>query len=200
MKTVLKRIEFTPGNQSGFGILEVVIGIAILALLSSMVVPNYMKQQAGYERKKFVTGLNAIMSEVWQRALMSEKIERVGFNFKTRIVSVSQATDRFDKDGNPEFDPITLHYADNNFYIPESFDFKQFYINQEDEMAARGAHGTTDDVWFYVMPSGMAQSVIINFFDTKDAKVDTDGKEVSLVLNPFTIQFRVYHDFQIPSA
>jgi type II secretory pathway pseudopilin PulG len=193
-------IGLAPGNKPGFGILEIVIGIALLAVLGSIIVPNYMQQQAGYEQKKFVTGLNAIMSEAWQRALMSEKIERIKFDFKTRTISVEQEIDQLDKDGNPEFEPIVLYYADNNYQWSESFDFKQFFINQEDEMAARGAYGTTDDAWFYVMPSGMAQPVIINFFDTKNATVDSDGKEISLVLNPFTIQFRVYNDFQIPSA
>lgn len=189
-----------PGNYPGFGLIEIVIAIALFAVLGSLVVPNYLRQQAGYEQKKFMTGLNALMSEVWQRALTSGKIEKVKFDFNARIITVEQQADTKDKDGKSEFEPITLHYAQNKLSWADTLVFQNFFINREDEFATRGPHGTINDAWFFVMPSGMAQEVIINLVDTKQAGPDQEGKEYGLVLNPFTLQYKVYDEFQYPGA
>lgn len=198
---LLKMTGLVPGKpKPGFGLLEILIAFAILGALASIAVPNYMSQQASYERKKFVTSLNALMSELFQQALISEKIERVKFDFKKRSITMEQEDDHYDEDGNKIFKPVLLHYVDAKYRWPETFEFKQFFVKRQDEIAVRGTHGDTDEVWFYVMPSGMAQEVIINILDTQDEAVHKDGTEMSLVLNPFTLQFREYHDFQIPSS
>lgn len=198
---VQKKTGLVFGNtKPGFGLLEVLLALTIFGLVASVAIPNYMRQQAGYERKKFVTSLNALMSEVFQLGLMEEKIERVKFDLKQRSIIVEQETDSYTDEGTKIFKPIALHYVDTKYQWPETFDFKQFFVKRQDEMLARGVHGDTDEVWFYVMPSGMAQEVIINILDSKDETVDKDGIEMSLVLNPFTLQFRRYDDFQIPSA
>lgn len=198
---LLKMTGLVPGKpKPGFGLLEILIALAILGALASIAVPNYMRQQASYERKKFVTSLNALMSELFQQALISEKIERVKFDFKKRSITMEQEGDHYDEDGNKVFKPVLLHYVDAKYRWPETFEFKQFFVKRQDEIAVRGTHGDTNEVWFYVMPSGMAQEVIINILDTQDEAVHKDGTEMSLVLNPFTLQFREYHDFQIPSS
>jgi prepilin-type N-terminal cleavage/methylation domain-containing protein len=190
---VLKSKGLMPGKKPGFGLLEVVIALSLLAALASVVLPNFVKRQSGYERKQFVTRLNALMSEVWQRSLLEGRLQRVFFDFKERKIFVQEQK----KLQTKEFDQVVLYQAENNFQWPESIEIKEFFVNQKDEMAA---YGDTQTLWFFVVPSGVAQEVIINFIDTKEATVDKDGKETSLVLNPFTLQFRVYDVFQVPAA
>lgn len=198
---VQKKTELAPGSlKNGFGLLQVLIAVVILGTLASVAIPNYLRQQAGYERKTFITSLNALMSEAFQQALVSEKVERIKFDLKKRSITMEQEGDRYDEDGKKVFKPVLLHYVDAKYRWPETFNFKQFFVKRQDEIAVRGVHADTNEVWFYIMPSGMAQEVIINILDTKNETVDKDGTEMSLVLNPFTLQFREYHDFQIPSS
>ena len=197
---VQKRNVLLHGNKPGFSFIQIVIVLSLISLIGSIAIPNIVRQQAGYEQKKFLTSINSLMSEVWQRALMSGKIEKVVFNFQARTVSVEQQKDGTDKDGSFLFEPLLLHYAQNNYTWPESFQFKQFFINGADELSARGPQGKTDTSWFFVMPSGMSQELILNIIDTAYATDDKEGKEMSFVLNPFTLQLRRYNEFQIPSS
>ena len=61
---------------------------------------------------------------------------------------------------------------------------------------ARIVGGTTQRVWFYLMPQGLAQSVVINMIDRSDTTKVPKGQPVGLVLNPLSVQFRAYNAFQ----
>jgi hypothetical protein len=64
-------------------------------------------------------------------------------------------------------------------------------------MMAKFTKSKTEEMWFYVIPGGMAQDVIINFIDTKDL-YNNAPRSVGLVLNPFSAQFKIYDTFQKP--
>jgi len=46
------------------------------------------------------------------------------------------------------------------------------------------------------MPDGLSQDVIINFIDSQDPLPDGKMRQIGLVLNPFTVQFKEYDSFQ----
>ena len=65
------------------------------------------------------------------------------------------------------------------------------------DMMAKYARSKSGSVWFYIIPEGMTQDVVLNFIDTNDA-YDGHPRQVGLVLNPFTAQFKEYDEFQKP--
>ncbi len=80
------------------------------------------------------------------------------------------------------------------FAWPKNLEIKNFYVEGSDEME-RIAGRPDGKIWFFVVPSGLAQNVIINFIDTLD-RVNNKPRTIGLVLNPFSAQFKVYDTFQ----
>ena len=56
--------------------------------------------------------------------------------------------------------------------------------------------GTTDNVWFFIIPDGLTQEVTINFVDYDDMLPNGDARQFGLVLNPFSAQFKLYDTFK----
>ena len=155
-----------PMRRKGFTLLEIIIAIAIIGLVSAIVIPNLMRRAPSYERKDIIAKLNALTRLAWQNALIEHKIHKVTFNFKKKTVSLEIATGAYEK-GEPLFKSLERSYLDTEFSWPEHLEVKQFLIDTFDEMT-RFRGRKTEEVWFYVMPDGMTQNVIINCIDTND--------------------------------
>ena len=64
-------------------------------------------------------------------------------------------------------------------------------------MMTKFSRSKTASVWFYIIPEGMVQNVVINMTDTKDVR-DNQARPVGLILNPFSAQLKIYDSFQKP--
>ncbi len=188
-----------PGKHTfpGFSLLELVLAMAIVAMLVVVALPNVMKLLPKYEQKAFITNVNSYLAEAWQQGLATQKIQKIVFDLANRQVYLEQETDELDPvTQEPIFKPVLMSYAPKRVDWSESFEVRQFFVQGVDELSA---HSTKNAVWFFLLPGGMAQEVIINILDTKNPPAGQDGRTFSLVLNPYTVQFKAYVDFQNPS-
>lgn len=183
-------------NNFGFSLLELLIVIAIIGLLGSIIVPSFQGTTPRYEREEFIARLNALVQYGWQQSLVNHKIHRITVDVGKKMMTLAAASDEKDKSGEPVFKPISNAAEDTECSIPEQFLIKQFFIEGFD-MMAKFARSKTASVWFYIVPDGMVQNVVINFIDTKDLLGDKQ-RQVGLVLNPFSGQFKAYDTFQKP--
>ncbi len=183
-------------SQNGFTLLEILIALALIGLLVGIVAPNLQRLMPQYERKQFIGRLNEILQFGWQQAIITNKICKIIFDIDTRNVSLQIATEEQDRQGDQLFKPIKGEYLKTSFTWSNQFQFKQFFIEGFDEMS-RFVGPKTASVWFYVIPEGLAQDVIINILDMKDLK-NNKPRAIGLVLNPFTAQFNIYDTFQKP--
>lgn len=179
-------------NKSGFTLLELLVVMVVIGLLATILMPNL--RTPGYERKQFIGRLNALTRLGWQNALITNKVQRVQFDFAAHTVQLQSARDKSESSDELQFGPLKEIALNTSFTIPEQIEVRQFFIEGFDEMS-RFSGRKTGEVWFYIVPDGMAQEVIINFFDTKDT-IEGKVRPVSLVLNPFTVQFKEYDSFQ----
>jgi type II secretory pathway pseudopilin PulG len=187
-------------TRPGFSFLQLVIVIAIMAIVGLVVVPNFSKRVPLAQRKEFFESLNAIARQAFIRALQTGHVHKVLFNLKERRVKLEEQMVVMDKEGKPVFTPVALSFFAKHYEWQEQFEIKQFYVEGVDEVGKHNPDNTMEDIWFFIVPEGMAQEVIINLLDKRDTHYFLDGQEVSLVLNPFRVQFQMYEEFKNPET
>lgn len=179
--------------RAGQTLLELLIAFTIFAFIASVVINQFSAMQIGQDRRQFINKLNTLVQFAWQQAVLTKKVHRLFFDVQNKKASVE--VERESPDAKKvNFVSIKDAYIATHMNIPAAIEIKQFIIEGVDEMR-RFAGRKTETLWFYIIPDGMTQAVIINFFD-KEQLVDGKPKQTGLVLNPFTAQFKVYDAFQ----
>ncbi len=173
------------------------VAIAIIALLATITIPNLWRMQPSYERKEFIAALNALTLYGKQNAITNYKLHQVSVDFDKKQIELLYDTGEKDTKGEIAYKPVASGYLNSVIPIPESLDIQNFYIDGTgfDEMAKFKGR-KTGAVWFYIVPEGLAQEVVINLLDTKNTLYNGKPRQVGLVLNPFTAQFKEYDSFQ----
>jgi prepilin-type N-terminal cleavage/methylation domain-containing protein len=162
-------------HRAGFSLLEVLVVIALIGIMSAILLPSFSRKTARQEREAFIAAINKIVHTGWQEAVRNHTIYQVTFDIQARRMTLL----------NQE-----ILDEESAFEWPEQYEIKQVYIEGYLEKNSK-------KFWFFIMPEGMAQNVIINCYDTKDVQ-DFNPRPFSLVLNPFYVQFKIYDTFQTP--
>lgn len=182
-------------NKNGFTIIELLITIAIIALLAAVVVPNLMRSQPGYERKSFIAGLNGLLKYAQGNAIITYTNQQIVLELEHRIVELRAQTDKKDAKGDSVYQKVQGKYINTTVKIPEHIEVKNFIIEGFDEMH-KSTIQKTREVYFFIVPEGLTQEVTMNFVDKKDRLYNDKPRAIGLVLNPFTAQFKEYDSFQ----
>ncbi|HSC25541.1 MAG TPA: prepilin-type N-terminal cleavage/methylation domain-containing protein [Candidatus Babeliales bacterium] len=183
-------------KQLGFSLLELLVVIAIIGILSAIIVPNIQRSTPRYEREEFVARFNTLVQYGWQQSLVTHKMQRITVDMGQKRISLMQDSGEKDRAGEIVFKPIADPVQDTECAIPDNIQIKQFFVEGFD-MMTKFARSKTASVWFYIVPEGMVQNVVINCVDTKDMQ-DHQPRPIGLVLNPFTAQYKLYDTFQKP--
>jgi len=178
-------------NKSGFTLLELLSALIIIGILMAIGARYLRPPSPAAERKKFILQLNSLMKFVWQNAVVTGKVHKVDFDFQKRVIQT------FVEQKGEKDKPIARTYLKTSLDIPAQLEIKNFFIEGYD-MMKKFTLGKTTGAFFYVMPEGLSQAVIINMLDTKDEILRGRSRQVSLVLNPFSAQFKIYDEFRKP--
>ena len=171
------------------------VAVAIIALLATIIAPSFSGRQSGAKREEFIKKLDALSRFAWQQALVTHKLHRLYVDFAKRTITLQVATDKKDSEGELVCEKVKSFYVQTHISIPPQLRIEQFIIERFDEMT-RSTALSTKQVWFYFMPEGLTQEVIINMVDTQDKLANQKPRPIGLVLNPFSARFSVYDAFQ----
>ena len=182
--------------KKGFTLLELMIVIVIIGIIGAITVPNLQRTTPRYERESFIARFNTLLRYGWQQALITHKVHRINVDIGKRLITLTVDSEEKDKSGESTFVAIKDPVEDTTISIPDQLNIKQFFIEGFD-MMTKFSRSKTASVWFYIIPEGMVQNVVINMTDTKDVR-DNQARPVGLILNPFSAQLKIYDSFQKP--
>ncbi len=185
----------------GFGLLEIVIALAIIGILASLVGPAFFKRAPAQERKVFIAALNTIIAETWTRALLNRRIQKIIIDPEKHEIRFEQFVNEPTKaDATQEaLETVKSEIFGSLYVYPKHIDIHNVFVEGIDEMTRHGTDSAVHGVWFFIIPDGNAQEVIINYTDTKDVNFSIDGKNGSLKLNPFMVIFDEFDAYVYPS-
>jgi type II secretory pathway pseudopilin PulG len=177
------------GNKAdAFTIIELALVLGIAGLFFSLMIGPLITTRKQSEIA-FTQELNQLVHTAYEQALVSHVTHRVLFNFDQELISIEQASG-MSSSYEQTFKPLQLDYEQTTLDIPPGYETRNFYVQGSDVMAGSQAN----EAWFYIVPEGLAQAVIINMIDT-DAQT-----RLSFVLNPLRVIFEVLYEFQRPDA
>ncbi len=191
---VLEELQVTAlmhGKNSGFSLLELLVVMFLIGIMTTFALQLYRNVKPAYKQEQFADNVRTLLAIAWQGALASGKIHRLYFDLTKRVMLVEMQTNE-PYEEKELFAPVMRSYDQAQFTWSKSIVIKQFYIQGMESMYKPGIK--TEAIWFYVMPDGMVQEIIINIEET----VDDSKLPLSIVINPFTAQLSTYDTFQKP--
>jgi hypothetical protein len=131
--------------------------------------------------------LESFVHKIKQQALVTGKTQQVYFDFKeNKIISNAYNEDLSDEPKGNRFSPTRVGAME----LSKSFELQNFFIQGNDEVSSGESKNTA---WFYIMPDGSSQDVIINF-----VYGDEEERKLGIKINPFSAQVFSYDTFQFP--
>ena len=173
--------------SSGMSFLEVMIMLVIIGLMGAVIAPNLSYYLKKTKSEEFTMKLESFIHKIKQQALLTGKTQQVYFDFKEYEI-ISNAYDKalIDQPKGGRFSPTRI----GSIQLDKSFELQNFFIQGNDEMSS----GTTrETAWFYIMPDGSSQDVIINF-----VYGDEEERKLGIKINPFSAQVFSYDTYQFP--
>jgi type II secretion system protein H len=169
--------------KSGFTIIEIMVVIAIIGLGLAVVIPR-MSRNDNKLFDELIASLQSMVQTAYVNALTTGQIHRVFFDIEHNKIRLEKSTGKVNAQGKFDFEPLKISYVKTNISLDDRFEIRRFVIQGKDEMS-HTAGVTTNEMWFFIMPEGLAQEVTITLYDS------VQGKEKTLVMNPFTAQLGV---------
>lgn len=183
-KKILKsRLAF--GTKVGFGLIELIFVLFIVGIVATIVIPNFSRLIPGKKKQEFIARMNAVCQLGWVQALRTQTLHRILFDIQNGTIALQKAQPLSAEQKELQFATVERQAVATTVSLGKQCIIKKCFIDGIDYANRTGI--TTETLWFYIDPTGMAQEVTLVCADESDPL--TQAVEYTLVLNPFTLQF-----------
>lgn len=179
-------------KQPGISFIEILVILLLVSVATSLVIPRFLSNKPGAAQKKFFTEFNTLVADTVFQAVMNKTVYQVYFDLNKHTITIKKYEPKIEtKNKHLRFESTPKDIFQNQINLPETFSIKNFFVQDKDEFMS-GIK--MNDAWFYIMPDGNSQAVIININD------DSDDRETnfSIMVNPFYSQVTLHDTFQKP--
>jgi len=154
------------GARRAFSIIELMIGLFIIGLGASMVMPRLLRKAPEAQWPAIRAELDSLLAFARQEAISTQTVHRLTFNKKERSVVVEKR-DGLTEKGQPRFTKVASFYTDVQYNLPEKVRLEALLLGKKDLLEENKGIG-----WCYIVPNGLVQSITLSF--TRD-----DGGSIS---------------------
>lgn len=179
-------------KQLGISFIEILISLLLISIATSFIIPRVFAHKPRAAQKKFFTEFNTLVADTTFQAIMNKVVHQVYFDLNKHTILVKKYNSKIQADNkHAKFESLNKDVFQNQIDFPSAFSIQNFFVQGKDEFIS-GAH--MNDAWFYIMPDGTSQAVIINIHD------DSDNTETqcSIAVNPFYSRVTLHDTFQKP--
>ncbi|HSW75503.1 MAG TPA: hypothetical protein VLG50_00515 [Candidatus Saccharimonadales bacterium] len=161
-------------------------------MFMTFVVPRFLTNPRNKEKKEFFSSFSRLVSDTTYQALTTKKIHQVFFDIEHHTIQVKiHSPSPQETDKHEQFKPVPDGTFHSSMPIPEFLVVKNFFIQGVDEVKP-GKNFL--NAWFYIMPDGTSQAVIINI----ENESETVDNQFAIVINPFYSQAKLHDTFTKP--
>lgn len=185
-------IAFMHKNQPGISFIEILVILLLMSLMLSLSIPRFLSRKPRMEQLQFFEKFATMVSQTAHQAIITGKIHQIFFNIKDHMIMVKQHDSQSDETSkHQQFKHIHAGLFTSSIQLPQRFIITNFFIQGFDETRVSD---TMNEAWFYVMPDGSSQRIIINFTDDDDQH----HARFCFTINPFYSQVKFHETFQTP--
>lgn len=140
---------------NAFSLIEIMIGLFIIGLGASLVVPRLLRRSPSTEWPAVQLELNALLFFARQEAIVTQKIHRLTFAEKARTVTV-EIPDGEEKPGVIKYSQVSSLYVATQYELPESIRFDSVKLDKKNMFDEHKGKA-----FCYVIPNGLIQEVCV---------------------------------------
>lgn len=175
-KEVQRMNGFVKKFHSGFSLIEIIVVIALLALVSAIVIPRIKRQPLPLV-KQFEQNLNGLLQQTKTNAMATQKLHRIFLDHKNHVVRIDVEDGKKDSQGKRTFKSLEIPYVKTSFPLDENLTIDRFTVNGKNFMS--NTELSYYEMWFYITQDGICQEVEM-------VLVDQQKKQNAIItINPF---------------
>lgn len=178
-------------KQPGFGVLEIIVVLGIVAFLASMILTLTRRDTTTTDLKKIEHAFAGMLITAQQETLVRHTVMRIHIKSE-RNTNQSFTLEQADTSLNEKniFIPARSIGGTNSFTLPSTWKIKAIYQGSQD-LLSQATKGTRS-VFCHVIPSGIIPSLLIHLEATKTKQVAT------LRTEPFQKTITLYNSLIAP--